>query len=633
MSHQSDLISTDIDAYLSQHERKELLHLLTCGSVDDGKSTLIGRLLHDSKMIYEDQLEAIKSDSVKSGTTGDDFDLALLVDGLQAEREQGITIDVAYRYFSTAKRKFIIADTPGHEQYTRNMATGASNCELAIILIDARHGVQTQTRRHTFIASLLGIKHIIVAINKMDLLDFSEDVFNTIKQDYIDFTKELNTGELYFIPISALDGDNVVNPSKQTPWYDGETLMWMLENVKISADRNFEDFRFPVQFVNRPNLDFRGFCGTIASGIVRKGDEIIALPSGKSSKIKSIVTYDEELEQAFTPMAVTLTLEDEIDISRGDMIVHSDNLPISSDAFSANIVWMNETPLLTGKQYEFKQASRSFSGVITNIQHKVDVNTLETSTTPSLELNEIGLCDFELAEAIHFDSYLQNPSTGAFIIIDRLSNVTVGAGMIETTTKRKRKVVESSTNHVTKEDRAARYGQKPVTVMFVGISGSGKSTLAHALERRLFDMGRISTILDGKAMRLGISKDLPHDADGRAENLRRSAYIAKYLNDSGVICCAAFVAPNTDSREHMSDVIGEDNCIVVYLNPPLDVCKQRDPSGIYTAEANMETGTVPGVSFPYEDWENPNLILPTHELEVDECIDKVINVLKEQSIL
>jgi bifunctional enzyme CysN/CysC len=633
MSHQSDLISTDIDAYLSQHERKELLHLLTCGSVDDGKSTLIGRLLHDSKMIYEDQLEAIKSDSVKSGTTGNDFDLALLVDGLQAERQQGITIDVAYRYFSTAKRKFIIADTPGHEQYTRNMATGASNCELAIILIDARYGVQTQTRRHTFIASLLGIKHIIVAINKMDLIDFNEDVFNTIKQDYIDFTKDLNTGELYFIPISALNGDNVVNSSEQTPWYDGETLMWMLENVKISADRNFEDFRFPVQFVNRPNLDFRGFCGTIASGVVRKGDEIIALPSGKTSKIKSIVTYDEELEQAFMPMAITLTLEDEIDISRGDMIVHTDNLPISKDAFSAKIVWMNEAPLLTGKQYEFKQTSRSFSGIISNIQHKVDVNTLETSPTPSLELNEIGLCDFELSEAIHFDSYLQNPSTGAFIIIDRLSNVTVAAGMIETTTKRKRKVSESSTNHVTKEDRAARYGQKPVTVMFVGISGSGKSTLAHALERRLFDLGRISTILDGKGMRLGISKDLPHDAAGRAENLRRSAYIAKYLNDSGVICCAAFVAPNADSREHMNSVIGEDNCIVVYLNPPLDVCKQRDPSGIYAAEANVETGNVPGVSFPYEDWENPNLILPTHELEVDECIDRVINVLKEQSIL
>ena len=633
MSHQSDLISTDIDAYLAQHERKELLHLLTCGSVDDGKSTLIGRLLHDSKMIYEDQLEAIKSDSIKSGTTKNGFDLALLVDGLQAEREQGITIDVAYRYFSTAKRKFIIADTPGHEQYTRNMATGASTCELAIILIDARYGVQTQTRRHTFIASLLGIKHIIVAVNKMDLMDFSETVFNNIKQDYIDFTEELNTGELYFIPISALNGDNVVNTSEHTPWYEGGTLMWLLENVKISADRNFDDFRFPVQYVNRPNLDFRGYCGTIASGIVRKGDEIIALPSGKKSRIKSIVTYDEELEQAYTPMAITLTLEDEIDISRGDMIVHTNNLPTSADTFTATIVWMNETPLLPGKQYDFKQAARAFSGTISSVHHKVDVNTLETSPTPSLELNEIGVCDLELSQQIHFDSYRQNHSTGAFIVIDRLTNVTVGAGMIETETTRNRRVTGSSTTHVTTEERAARYGQKPVTVMYVGISGSGKSTLAHALERRLFDLGRVSALLDGKTMRLGISRDLSHDAAGRAENLRRSAYIAKYLNDSGLICCAAYVAPNADSREHMISVIGEDKCIVIYLNPPLEVCKQRDPSGIYAAELNVETGTVPGVSFPYEDWENPDLILPTHELDVEECIDRVINVLKEHSIL
>ena len=405
----------------------------------------------------------------------------MLVDGLQAEREQGITIDVAYRYFSTAKRKFIIADTPGHEQYTRNMATGASTCELAIILIDARYGVQTQTRRHTFIASLLGIKHIIVAVNKMDLMDFSETVFNNIKQDYIDFTEELNTGELYFIPISALNGDNVVNTSEHTPWYEGGTLMWLLENVKISADRNFDDFRFPVQYVNRPNLDFRGYCGTIASGIVRKGDEIIALPSGKKSRIKSIVTYDEELEQAYTPMAITLTLEDEIDISRGDMIVHTNNLPTSADTFTATIVWMNETPLLPGKQYDFKQAARAFSGTISSVHHKVDVNTLETSPTPSLELNEIGVCDLELSQQIHFDSYRQNHSTGAFIVIDRLTNVTVGAGMIETETTRNRRVTGSSTTDVTTEERAARYGQKPVTVMFVGISGSGKSTLINRM--------------------------------------------------------------------------------------------------------------------------------------------------------
>jgi len=632
MSHQSELISTDINAYLAQHERKELLRLLTCGSVDDGKSTLIGRLLYDTKMIYQDQLDAIGSDSVKSGTTDDNFDLALLTDGLQAEREQGITIDVAYRYFSTARRKFIIADTPGHEQYTRNMATGASNCELAIILIDARHGVLTQTRRHTFITSLLGIKHLIVAVNKMDLMEFSEDVFNKIREDYLDFTKDLDTPDLTFIPISAKNGDNVVNASEHTPWYDGETLMWMLENVKISADRNFDDFRFPVQYVNRPNLDFRGYCGTLASGVVRKGDHITALPSGKTSTIKSIVTYDEELELAFTPMAITLTLEDEIDISRGDMIVHSDNLPTTRDEFSANIVWMNEKALLPGKQYDFKLNTKSTSGQISAVKHKVNINTLETSPAPALELNEIGLCDVSLNEPVYFDDYQGNPGTGSFIIIDRLTNVTVAAGMIADE-QNTGKHISTVSAHVTTEERAARFGQKPVTVMFIGLSGSGKSTLAHALERRLFDLGRVSTVLDGKQMRLGISKDLPHDADGRAENLRRSAFIAKYLNDSGLICCAAFVSPNLDSREHMISVIGEENCILIYLNPPLEVCKQRDPSGLYTAEENVPTGNVPGISFDYPEPENPDLILPTHKLDVEECIEQVINVLKEQGVI
>jgi len=632
MSHQSELISTDINTYLAQHERKELLRLLTCGSVDDGKSTLIGRLLYDTKMVYQDQLDAIGVDSVKSGTTDGEFDLALLTDGLQAEREQGITIDVAYRYFSTAKRKFIIADTPGHEQYTRNMATGASNCELAIILIDARYGVLTQTRRHTFIASLVGIKHLIVAVNKMDLMEYSEDVFNKIRDDYLEFTKDLDTGDLCFIPMSALNGDNVVNASEKMPWYDGDTLMLMLENVKISADRNFEDFRFPVQYVNRPNLDFRGYAGTLASGVVRKGDLVTALPSGKTSTIKSIVTYDEELELAYTPMAITITLEDEIDISRGDMIVHSDNLPITRDEFSATIVWMNEKALLPGKQYDFKLNTKSISGQISGVSHKVDINTLETSPAPALELNEIGLCEVSLNEPVYFDDYKVSPGSGSFIIIDRLTNVTVGAGMIADAQNRG-KHISTVSAHVTTEERAARFGQKPVTVMFIGLSGSGKSTLAHALERKLFDLGRVSTVLDGKQMRLGISKDLPHDAEGRAENLRRSAFIAKYLNDSGLICCAAYVSPNLDSREHMISVIGEENFLLIYLNPPLEVCKQRDPSGLYTAEENVPTGTVPGISFDYPEPENPDLILPTHELDVDECIDLVINVMKEKAVI
>ena len=632
MSHQSDLIATDIDAYLKQHERKDLLRLLTCGSVDDGKSTLIGRLLHDSHMIYEDQLQAIKSDSVKSGTTGDKYDLALLTDGLQAEREQGITIDVAYRYFSTAKRKFIIADTPGHEQYTRNMATGASNCELAIILIDARHGVMTQTRRHTFIASLLGIRHIIVAINKMDLLNFDKQVFDRIRADYVNFASDLDTGELTFIPISALNGDNVVNASTQTPWYDGPTLMSMLENVKINSVRNFDDFRFPVQYVNRPNLNFRGYCGTVASGIVRKGDQVTVLPSGKMSRVKSIVTFDEELVLASPQMAVTLTLEDEIDISRGDLIVHDDNLPGALDTVTATIVWMSESTMLPGKQYEFKHASKALTGQISAIRHKIDVNTMERRPAPTLELNEIGLCDVSFTQKLYFDPYKRNIATGAFIIIDRLTNVTVGAGMIENATKISRHR-EGKAGHVTTAEREARFGQKPVTVMFVGLSGSGKSTLAHALERRLFDMGRVSAVLDGKTMRLGISKDLPHNAAGRAENLRRSAYIARYLNDAGLICCAAFTAASADARNHTISVIGDGNCIVVYLNPPLSVCQRRDPSGLYAAESLKPTGNVPGISFPYEAPAEPDLILPTHELDADECVDRVLNLLKERDLI
>jgi bifunctional enzyme CysN/CysC len=457
-------------------------------------------------------------------------------------------------------------------------------------------------------------------------------VFNKIRDDYLEFTKDLDTGDLCFIPMSALNGDNVVNASEKMPWYDGDTLMLMLENVKISADRNFEDFRFPVQYVNRPNLDFRGYAGTLASGVVRKGDLVTALPSGKTSTIKSIVTYDEELELAYTPMAITITLEDEIDISRGDMIVHSDNLPITRDEFSATIVWMNEKALLPGKQYDFKLNTKSISGQISGVSHKVDINTLETSPAPALELNEIGLCEVSLNEPVYFDDYKVSPGSGSFIIIDRLTNVTVGAGMIADAQNRG-KHISTVSAHVTTEERAARFGQKPVTVMFIGLSGSGKSTLAHALERKLFDLGRVSTVLDGKQMRLGISKDLPHDAEGRAENLRRSAFIAKYLNDSGLICCAAYVSPNLDSREHMISVIGEENFLLIYLNPPLEVCKQRDPSGLYTAEENVPTGTVPGISFDYPEPENPDLILPTHELDVDECIDLVINVMKEKAVI
>ena len=518
MSHQSDLISEDILAYLGQHERKELLRFLTCGNVDDGKSTLIGRLLHDSKMIYEDHLEAITRDSKKVGTTGDDVDLALLVDGLQAEREQGITIDVAYRYFSTAKRKFIIADTPGHEQYTRNMATGASTCDLAIILIDARYGVQTQTRRHSFIASLLGIRHIVVAINKMDLKDFDQGVFEQIKADYLAFAEKigLKTSSLHFVPMSALKGDNVVNKSERSPWYAGQSLMEILETVEIAADRNLDDMRFPVQYVNRPNLNFRGFAGTLASGVVRKGDEVVALPSGKGSKVKSIVTFEGELEQAGPGQAVTLTLEDEIDVSRGDMLVHADNRPLVTDGFDAMLVWMAEEPMLPGKKYDIKRATSYVPGSIPSIVHKVDVNTLERTPGSELKLNEIARVKVSLDAPIALDGYEQNRTTGAFIVIDRLTNGTVGAGMIVSAPPAAHgsSAHHGSNAHVTREERAGRFGQQPATVLFSGLSGAGKSTLAYAVAQ--------AVRYGPRGLRAGRAEPAPRPEQGVAAGPRRT---------------------------------------------------------------------------------------------------------------
>jgi bifunctional enzyme CysN/CysC len=489
MSHQSDLISTDINAYLAQHERKELLRFLTCGNVDDGKSTLIGRLLHDSKMIYEDQLAAVQADSVKSGTTGaGKIDLALLVDGLQAEREQGITIDVAYRYFSTSTRKFIIADTPGHEQYTRNMATGASTCDLAIILIDARYGVQTQTKRHSFIASLLGLKHIIVAINKMDLIEYSSAKFDSIKQDYLDFVKTLDIQDIHFIPMSALDGDNVVNPSENMPWYTGKTMMELLNTIEIASDHNFTDARFPVQYVNRPNLDFRGFCGTVASGVFHSGDAITALPSGKTSRIKSIVTFDGDLPEAFAGMAVTLTLTDEIDISRGDIIVGAQqSAPTIADKFKATIVWMTEQAMTPGRQYILKLATRNVPGSIAMIHHRIDVNTLAHHDANALKLNEIGACTVAVNAPIVFDPYKLNKTTGSFIIIDRLTNVTVGAGMITGDAS------EEDWSPVSAEERATRYGQ---TAAIIALTGTEAKHIAYRLERKLFDTGHAATVLE-----------------------------------------------------------------------------------------------------------------------------------------
>jgi len=633
MSHQSELISEDILAYLGQHERKELLRFLTCGNVDDGKSTLIGRLLHDSKMIYEDHLDAITKDSKKSGTTGEEVDLALLVDGLQAEREQGITIDVAYRYFSTTRRKFIIADTPGHEQYTRNMATGASNCDLAIILIDARYGVQTQTKRHSFIASLLGIKHIVIAVNKMDLKGFDQGVFEQIKADYLAFVEGIafKPSSMHFVPMSALKGDNVVNKSEQSPWYDGQSLMEILETVEVAGDRNFDDLRFPVQYVNRPNLNFRGFAGTLASGIVRKGDEVIALPSGKGSKVKSIVTFDGELEQAGPGQAITITLEDEIDVSRGDMLVHGDNRPQVVDSFDAMLVWMAEEPMLPGKKYDIKRATSYVPGSIASIAHRVDVNTLEEGAASSSQLNEIGQVRIALDAPIALDGYAHNRTTGSFIIIDRLTNGTVGAGMIiaEPIGAQSSGGHHGKLAHVSTEERAARLGQQPATVLFSGLSGAGKSTLAYAVERKLFDMGRAVYVLDGQNLRHDLNKGLPQDRAGRTENWRRAAHVARQFNEAGLLTLAAFVAPDAEGREQAKSLIGAERLITVYVQASPQVCAERDPQGLYAAAGD----NIPGESFPYDIPLNADLVIDTQTASVEDGVKQVLALLRERGAI
>jgi bifunctional enzyme CysN/CysC len=644
MSHQSTLIASDINEYLLQHERKELLRFITCGSVDDGKSTLIGRLFYESKMIYEDQLAAIKKDTSRYGTTGGEIDLALFTDGLEDERQQGITIDVAYRYFSTDKRKFIIADTPGHEQYTRNMATGASTADLAIILIDARHGVLTQTKRHSFIVSLLGIKHIIVAINKMDIVDYDEAVFERIKADYIDFASRLELPDVHFMPLSALKGDNVVVNSPNMPWYTGAALMPLLETVYIGSDRNMEDFRFPVQLVLRPNLNFRGFAGTIASGIIRRGDEVMSLPSRKKSRVKSIVTFDGELDEAFAPQSVTLTLEDEIDSSRGDMLVRPGNLPKVDHKFEASIVWMSDEPLVPGKQYFFKQTSKMTTGAVSTLRYRIDVNSLHREPAPVLALNEIGRCAITLTSPIAHDAYRRNRTTGGFIMIDRLTNATVGAGMIldrepdegtgdhwgESPTAGQ---LHGESSAVTADERQARFGQKPATVLLTGLTGAGKSTLAKALERKLFDMGRAVVVLDGQNMRLGISKDLGFTTAERSENLRRSVEVARLFNDAGILCIGAFVAPDEDVRQKAADRVGRDRFLVVHLAAPVDVCRQRDTDGHYKLADAGELANFPGVSAPYEPPAEPDLVLPTHEWPVGRCVAAVIALLEERGLV
>ena len=637
------LIRDDITSYLARHESKDLLRFLTCGSVDDGKSTLIGRLLYDSHMIYEDQLEKITKDSKIYGTTGDDFDPALLTDGLKAEREQGITIDVAYRYFSTDKRKFIIADCPGHEQYTRNMATGASTCNLAVILIDARHGVITQTRRHSFICSLLGIKHVIVAVNKMDLVDWSENKFDEIKNDFNNTVARLNFSDIHFIPLSALKGDNVVNRSKSMDWYNGPTFLSHLENVNISADRNLIDMRFPVQHVLRPDLNFRGFSGTVASGVIRKGDKVACLPSGQHSEVKEIYGVDGVQEEAFSQQSITLTLHDEIDVSRGNILVPVNNIPKIGNEFEAMIVWMHEEFAEAGKNYVFKHTTNIVPGSISNIRYKVDVNSMkrdknENDINLKINLNEIARCHITLHRSIAFDSYTRNRSTGAFIIIDRLTNITVGAGMIvdravSKSLKNNEKNIKKEKGLVSSEKRSELFNQKPVTIWLTGLSGSGKTTIAMLLEKKLMDIGNRSYVLDGDNLRFGINKDLGFSSADRKENIRRVSEISSLMNQAGLIVITSFISPYKKDRDMAKNVIGDNNFLEVYIDTPISECEKRDPKGLYKKVRSGELKNFTGIDDLYEEPENPAIVIPTLDYQPEEATDLIINYLKKNKII
>jgi len=613
----------DINAYLNQDEKKDLLRLLTAGSVDDGKSTLIGRLLFDSKKIYEDQLSALERDSKRIGHAGEEIDYALLLDGLKAEREQGITIDVAYRYFSTNKRKFIIADTPGHEQYTRNMVTGASTANLAIILIDATKGVITQTRRHTFLVSLLGIKHVVLAVNKMDLVNYDKKVFDEIVADYKAFVTQLDIPDVNFIPLSALKGENVVESTSLMSWYHGKSMLEFLETVHISSDRNFDDMRFPVQYVLRPDLGFRGFSARVASGIVRKGEKIMVLPSRKTSKIKEIITYDETLDEAFPPQSVTITLEDEIDISRGDMIVYPDNQPRVERHFEATLVWMDEKAMDPHAQFFLKHACNTTRVRFDKIQYKVDVNTLQKSSIDHFELNEIGLVVMTASKAIFFDPYKKNRSTGSFILIDPVTNNTVAVGMIidklnaedlplkiidEKTLEANKLRIHRGECLISEIQRQKRYNQLGTTLWVTGLHGSGKNELAFTLEKELFDQGATVVLLDGSSIRSGLSNELDFSPADRAEHLRRVAHICKLLNDQGIITICSFISPDEDIRRQVVRIIGENKFKLIYMDASLEFCKKNKPE-LYEKFEQGRVKNIPGVDLPFGEPENPTLVL------------------------
>ncbi len=630
------MAAVKLEDFLKRHEAKTLLRFITCGSVDDGKSTLIGRILHDSQQILEDQLAAVTSDSRKWGTTGSgEVDLALLVDGLQAEREQGITIDVAYRYFDTEKRKYIIADCPGHEQYTRNMATGASNVDLAIILIDASRGVQVQTRRHSFIVSLLGIRHIIVAVNKMDLVGYDEKVFRKIQEDCLKI-RGMKDVDAHVVPVSALKGDNVVAAGSSMPWYKGPTIMELLDTIDVSHDQELQDLRMPVQYVNRPDHTFRGYAGTIAAGRVATGDSIMAVPSRRLSKVREIVSFDGKLASAGQAEAVTLVLEDELDITRGDTLVHPDRSPSVSRVFDAHIIWMSDTPLLPGRQYEFKLSHRYLRGTVESIQHRIDVNDLSEHPAKELKLNEVGLCRIVLAEQAAFDTYATCRTTGALIVVDRLTHATSGAGMILRSAApagSQDVSVYWQPTKITHEQRANQKAQQPCILWFTGLSGAGKSTIANAVEQALFLRGHHSYLLDGDNIRHGLNRDLDFSDAGRVENVRRIGEVAKLFVDAGMIVVTAFISPFRSDRRLVRDLVTQGEFVEVFVSTPIEVCEQRDPKGLYKKARGGELKNFTGITSPYEAPEAAEIIIDSSKLSIPECVDKVIRYLEAQGRL
>jgi bifunctional enzyme CysN/CysC len=618
-----DLIATDIEAYLHAHEKKSMLRFITCGSVDDGKSTLIGRLLYESKLVFEDHMAALEVDSKKVGTQGGDLDFALLVDGLAAEREQGITIDVAYRFFSTERRKFIVADTPGHEQYTRNMVTGASTAELAVVMIDARKGVLTQTRRHSYLVSLLGIRKIVLAINKLDLVDYSKKVYDDIETEYRAFAAEIGLTDIQCIPMSALKGDNIVEPSPHTPWYHGPTLVAHLETVEIEDALQQSPFRMPVQWVNRPDLDFRGFSGQVLSGIIRPGDRIRVLPSGQESDVERIVTFGGDLDEAVAGQSVTLTLTDEIDISRGDVISISNSPPAVADQFEAHIVWMAENEMLPGRPYLAKIGTRTVGVTVTHPKYKVNVNTLEHTATKTLALNEIGVCNISFDRPVAFDAYKENRDMGGFVIIDRMTNTTVGAGIIDFALRRADNVHWQAIE-VNKEAHAALKGQKPGVVWFTGLSGSGKSTIANIVERKLHRMGRHTYMLDGDNVRHGLNRDLGFTEEDRVENIRRVAEVSGLMVDAGLIVLVSFISPFRAERRLARERLAEGEFIEVFVDTPIDVAEQRDPKGLYKKARQGELKNFTGIDSPYERPENPEIRIDSTVTSAEEAADIVI---------